>query len=152
MKFQQYAQDAQKFVGEIATELGPPANIKDADRIMMSVLHTIRETLTPEESMHLISQLPMLIKAFYVHGWRINRKSRIRSMDDFIERLMLENPNTTPLDFRNDEKAIAATKAVLRVLRRHISVGEVKDIVDQLPAELTGLWLTDKEESERYTL
>lgn len=152
MKYEQYTHEAHKFVNEIASELGDPDNTDQADRIMTSVLHTLRDILSPEESLHLISQLPMLMKAIYVNGWHLSTKNRIRSMDEFIECLMLQNPRTAAQDFGNDEKAKERTREVFRVLRRHISIGEVKDIVDQLPAELTELWLTEKEEKERYSV
>jgi uncharacterized protein (DUF2267 family) len=149
MKFDQYAQEAHAFVKEVAYELGEPDNKNQAERIMTSVLHTLRDLLTPEESLHLISQLPMMIKAIYVNGWHLSSKATIRSMDQFIEHLMLKNPRTAPIDFGNDEKAIQRTKAVFSVLRNHISIGEVKDIVAQLPSELNELWLTDTEALER---
>ncbi|MFZ6010462.1 MAG: DUF2267 domain-containing protein [Bacteroidota bacterium] len=152
MKYEQYAHEAHKFVKEVASELGDPANIDQADRIMVSVLHTLRDLLSPEESLHLISQLPMILKAIYVNGWHLSSKNRIRSMDEFVECLMLQNPRTAPQDFGHDEKAIERTKAVIRVLRRHVSIGEIKDIVDQLPAELIELWLTENEQEERYHL
>jgi uncharacterized protein (DUF2267 family) len=96
----------------------------------------------------LISQLPMIIKGIYVNGWSLKNKNRIKTLDDFIECLMLQNPKAAPADFGNDEKAIAATKAVIRVLRKRVSTGEVKDIVSQLPDELTQLWLNEIEEAE----
>jgi uncharacterized protein (DUF2267 family) len=95
--------------------------------------------------MHLISQLPMLLKAVYVNGWHIDRKNHIRNMDDFVECLMLQNPRTTPHDFGTDDKAKEKTKAVLKVLKHHITGGELKHIIDQFPTELTELWITEEE-------
>jgi uncharacterized protein (DUF2267 family) len=152
MKYEQYAHEARKFVSEIASELGDPDNIEQADRIMTSVFHTLRDILSPEESFHLIAQLPMLLKAIYINGWHLNKKDRIRSMDEFIECLMLQNPKAAPKDFGNDEKAKERSRAVFRVLRNHIAVGEVKDIVAQLPSELTELWLSPEEERERHSV
>jgi uncharacterized protein (DUF2267 family) len=151
MKFEQYYTEGQQFVKEIAAELGAADQPDQAARIMTAVLHTIREVITPEESLHLISQLPMLIKGIYVNGWTLKNKSRIKTLDDFIECLMLQNPKATPDDFGNDEKAIAVIKAVIRVLRKRVSTGEVKDIVSQLPDELTQLWLNEIEEAEWHS-
>jgi uncharacterized protein (DUF2267 family) len=148
MKYEQYAHEAHKIVKEVATELGDPVNVEQAERIMTTVLHTLRDILTPEESLHLISQLPMLLKGIYVNGWHLGKKDRIRSKDEFIECLMLQNPRTAAQDFGNDDKAMERSKAVFRVLRNHLAVGEVKDIVAQLPSELTELWLSPAEEQE----
>ena len=152
MKYEQHAQEAHKFVKEVASELGNIDSIEQADRIMTSVLHVLRDLLTPEESLHLISQLPMMLKAIYVNGWRIHTKHRIRTQDEFIECLLLKNPKTAPQDFGNDDKAIKRAKAVFKVLRNHIAIGEVKDIVAQLPAEISELWLTPAEYRELYSV
>jgi uncharacterized protein (DUF2267 family) len=152
MKYQQHAQEAHKFVKEIASELGEADNIDQAERIMTSVLHALRDLLTPEESLHFISQLPMLLKGVYVNGWKLHVKNRIRSMDEFVERLMMENPRSASQDFGNREIAIERAKSVFKVLRNHVAIGEVKDIVSQLPAELTELWLTPEENRERHSV
>lgn len=149
MKYERYAQEAHKFVKDVATELGEPDNLDQADRIMTSVLHALRDLLTPEESLHFISQLPMLLKATYVNGWRLSVKNRIRTMNEFVECLKEKNPRTVPQDFANDEIAIERTKAVFKVVRNHIALGEVKDIVAQLPVELTELWMNPEENMER---
>jgi uncharacterized protein (DUF2267 family) len=152
MKYEQYAHEARKFLNEVALELGDAGNSDQAERIMTAVLHTLREILSPQESLHLIAQLPMMLKAIYVNGWHLGAKNRIRSKDEFIECLLLQNPRTAPQDFGNDEKAIERTRAVFKVLRNHIAIGEVKDIVSQLPSELTELWLTPQEEQERQSV
>lgn len=149
MKFEQYSQDAREFVNEIAVELGDPANKAQAERIMTSVLHTVREVLSPEESLHFISQLPMLMKGIYVNGWHLETKNRIRSMTEFTECLKLQSPRTAAQDFGNEEKAEANTRAVLRVVRRHVATGEIKDIVSQFPPDLADLWLDEAEAAER---
>lgn len=152
MKLEQYCNEGQQFVKEIASELNASDQLDQAGRIMTSVLHTLREVITPEESLHMISQLPMIIKGIYVNGWKLHRDKKIRSMDDFIECLMLQNPRTTPNDFPNDETAIVRTKAVIRVLRRHLSPGEVKDLVHQMTSELAELWLSETEMDERLSV
>jgi uncharacterized protein (DUF2267 family) len=139
MKFDIYAQEANKFISEVAEEL----QIKDIDqaqRITAAVLHTMREILSPEESMHFISQLPMFLKAVYVNGWHLERKNRIRTMEQFIEQLMAENPRSANFDFGDTETAKAKTKAVFNVIKQHVSVGELKDMIQQFPQPLLELW------------
>jgi uncharacterized protein (DUF2267 family) len=151
MLFEQYCEDGRHFVNEVATELKISSN-DQAARIMTAVLHTIRDLITIEESLDLISQLPMLIKAIYINGWKPKQKNRVRTLDDFVERLMLQNPKAAPDDFGTDEKSITRTKGVIKVLRRYLSTGEVKDIVSQMPDELATLWLTEKEAQEKNSV
>lgn len=52
------------------------------------------------------------------------------------------HPNTSELFAETVEKTDAwlAVRAVLTLLRRHISAGELRHIRDQLPEELRSLW------------
>ena len=145
MKFEDYAHEANRFVHEISQELGIPGDTENAKRIMTSVLHTLREIISPEESMHLISQLPMMIKAVYINGWHLERRNRIRNLNDFVECLLLQNPTTAGHDFGNDAVAVEKTRAVLKVLKRHVAEGEIRDIINQFPSELKDLWMTEEE-------
>ena len=138
--FEQYETDANKFVSEVSRELGNQGNHQASIRIMTSVLHAIRDLLTVEGSLHLISQLPLLIKGIYVSGWHLGAKEKIKDKDQFIERLLLQNARSGPNDFGTDEKALNNLMAIIRVLQRHVSPGEINDIKAQFPMELKSLW------------
>jgi uncharacterized protein (DUF2267 family) len=144
MTFEQYAPEANKFVREIAQELSNPEDTNHAYRIMKSVLHTLREVLSPEESLHLMSQLPLVIKGVYVDGWHISPKNRIRSMQDFLTYLISQNAPAAARDFGDDETAKHHTKCVFNVLKKHVAMGEIQHVIDQFPMELTELWLTEE--------
>ena len=46
----------------------------DAYRALRSVLHVLRDRLTPEQAVHLGAQLPVLVRGIYYDGWRIAGK------------------------------------------------------------------------------
>ena len=106
--FEQYEADANKFVSEVSQKLGNDGNHQASIRIMTSVLHSIRDLLTVEGSLHLISQLPLIIKGIYVSGWHLGTKEKIKDKDQLIENMLLQNTRTGPNDFGTDEKAAAA--------------------------------------------
>jgi uncharacterized protein (DUF2267 family) len=114
--------------------------------MLRNVLHTVREILTPEESSHLIAQLPLLIKGVYVDGWKMQTTKRIRSREEFLERLRSKSdlPQT---DLSSDEEAINKVQAVLYVLQKYVSAGEMAHIINQFPAGLAELWRLPAEES-----
>ena len=88
INFDNYSQKANEFVKEIAAELGSPEDTGHAGRVIRSVFHTVRETITPEESMHMIAQLPLYIKAVYVDNWKLSEKQgKVRSMEEFLGEL-----------------------------------------------------------------
>jgi uncharacterized protein (DUF2267 family) len=146
MKFEQYVPEANRFLKEVAHELGNAADSNHAYRMLRNVLHTIREILTPEESSHLIAQLPLLIKGVYVDGWKMQPTKRIRSREEFFERLRLKS-DLPEKDLNNDEEAINKVQGVLYVLQKYVSAGEMAHIINQFPGELTELWRLPAKES-----
>lgn len=146
MNFEQYVPEANRFLKDVAHELGNTVDKNHAYRMLKNVLHTIREILTPEESAHLLAQLPLLIKGVYVDGWKIQAKKRIRTREEFLERLRSKSdlPET---DLSNDEEAINKVQGVLYVLQKHISAGEMAHIINQFPTELIELWRLPAKES-----
>ena len=147
MNFERYAPDANMFLKEVAQELGNAQDTEQAYRIMKSVFHTVREILSPEESLHMIAQLPMIIKAVYVDGWHIPAKERIRSMPEFLACLRNTSDRSAARDFGSDETAIQKVKSVLNVLKRHVTTGEIQHMIDQFPMELAELWLTEESDA-----
>jgi uncharacterized protein (DUF2267 family) len=147
MNFEQYAPEANKFVREVAEELGNARDTDQAYRIMKSVLHTVREVLSPEESLHFIAQLPLMIKGMYVDSWHIPAKNRIRSMPEFLTFLREQNKPSAARDFGDDETAKHHVKLVLNVVKRHVATGEIQHMVDQFPMELAELWLTEESDT-----
>lgn len=143
MNFESYAPEANLFLKEVATELGTPQDTDHAYRVTRSVFHTLREVLVPEESAHLISQLPIMLKAIYVDGWNFQSRkdNKIRSMDAFLQCVRSKDQTAATRDFGNDDTAKTRVKSVLGVLQRHVSEGETMHILNQLPGELSELWI-----------
>lgn len=139
MNFDQYATDGKLFIREISAELGGAPDENHAFRVTRAVLHTIRNIFTPEESTHLIAQLPMFIKAIYVDGWKIGKGNRIRSMEEFLSALRA-NSDRPEVDFGNDTEARRKVQAVMAVLQNHVAIGELSDMMDQFPGELIELF------------
>ena len=139
MLFNNYIQPAELFIKEVAEELGNIQDTKAALRVTRSVFHTLRDMLTPEESLHLVAQLPMILKAIYVDGWKSGTVNRIRSMQEFLNCLK-SNSDRPEVDFGNNDEAVNAVQCVLDVVQRHVTIGEIAHIVDQFPQELLILW------------
>ena len=123
----------------MAEELENRDDVNRAFRVTRNVLHTVRDVLTPEESLHLIAQLPMIIKGIYVDGWSVGKVDRIRYMEEFLDDLRSKS-DRPEVDFGNDDKAVHVVQCVLDVLQRHITVGEAQDVMGQFPDKLRTLW------------
>lgn len=140
--FNKYAQKSNEFLKEVANELNMPEDRGKAMRILRAVLHALRDRIPPQESLQLISQLPMYIKAIYVEGWRWTPdNNNVRRMEDFIEAVKLHDGVSGAYDFEDPELTEEYVKAVFRVLQRHVSEGEIADVVATLPSELRPLFV-----------
>jgi uncharacterized protein (DUF2267 family) len=102
---------------------------------LRTTLHALRDRLTPEETAQFGAQLPMLIRGLYYEGWTPTGKpGKVRHKAEFL----------TPIrdHFRDDwhVEPEEIARAVLQVLARHVSAGEIEDIKQLLPQELKELW------------
>ena len=59
--------------------------------VLRSVLHQLRDRLTPEEAVDLGAQLPLIVRGLYFEGWRPHSVPRkIRSKQKFLDELSKE--------------------------------------------------------------
>jgi uncharacterized protein (DUF2267 family) len=97
-------------------------------------LHALRDRLTVDEAAQLSAQLPVLVRGIYFDGWDPTGKPlRIRHRAQFLD---LVREKYAP---RTDVPADDLMLALFRVLRRHVSTGELNDIIFTLPHEVAGV-------------
>ncbi len=145
MKYDLYIEKTRKIIQEVAQELGIPEEHQQAERILRAVLHALRSRLTIQESFQMMAQLPMLLKALYVDGWKYSEKpKRIKHIGDFIREVVHEDAPMGHHDIATSKDGENAIRAVLKVLRNHVSEGEVEDMIAVMPNDLKPLWGTLK--------
>lgn len=141
MKYQLYIEKAQIIIKEVAEELGFPEDQQLAERLLRAVLHALRSRLTIQESFQMMAQLPMLLKALYVDGWKYQEKpTRIKHIGDFVRQVVHEDYPMAHHDITTAKDGENVIRAVLNVIRRHISEGQVQDILSIMPNDLKTLW------------
>jgi uncharacterized protein (DUF2267 family) len=98
-------------------------------------LHALRDQLSIEEAAQLGAQLPTTIRGVFYEGWRPGRKpARGASWETFMKPIHLavcQDGSYTP------EEVVGA---VLEVLSKHVSGGEIDDVIGQLPRDIRALW------------
>lgn len=134
LNFEKYVEDGNRFLKQLAKALETPNDRDHAARICVAVLHAIRDRVTPEESSHLIAQLPMMLKAVYVDGWDMSReRADAKTLEEFLEEIREHAPLTAARDFGNDQQARDNVKAFFGVLKQYVDQGEMRDLCAQLP-------------------
>jgi uncharacterized protein (DUF2267 family) len=149
--FNKDARMGSEFVHRLAVRLGDEENTARASRILRSVLRVLRNHLTFDESLHLMAQLPMILKGLYVDGWLITEHNRlIRTIDDLVSEVISEEGSYSSRDFSTREEAVDAVKIVWETLADYVSDKELDHILAVLPPavrkELKG-WLREEESS-----
>jgi uncharacterized protein (DUF2267 family) len=132
--FDSTVQTTNVWLNELMEELG----WKDRQRAyhaLRTVLHVLRDRLTIEEVTNLGAQLPMLIRGFYYEGWHPSRRplKKPRKREEFLAPIadaFRDNPEISPE---------GVLWAVFKVMERHISPGEIKDIKQILPESVRAL-------------
>jgi uncharacterized protein (DUF2267 family) len=141
LNFNHYATEGNTFLKHYAKEMNLADNRDKAGRILSSILHALRDIISPEESLQFIAQLPMFLKAVYVNGWSIKKdKPRIKKMAEFIDLVRKYDGPAAINDFEyNDEVAEQYIDTTFIYLRKYVSLGELEDIRDSLPKELKSM-------------
>jgi uncharacterized protein (DUF2267 family) len=135
--FENYVEEGNRFLDKVAAELGAPDDRGHAYRVLEAVFKTIRDRISPEESLHLISELPMAIKGIYINSWKIHPKpKKYETKAEFLD-AVCKSILTTEVDFGSN--AQEEVMAVFRVLKRSVSEGEINHVKGQLPKEIAEL-------------
>lgn len=123
-----------QWLGELCADLGWTEKGR-AYLLLRETLHAIRDLLTVEEAADLAAQLPVLVRGVFFEGWSPGAMPiRARSKDDLLARVAGKF-GKTPLP--DPERAV---RAVLDLLRRHVSAGEVAHVRQAMRKPVRAMW------------
>lgn len=130
---QRSVEQARHWIDETATQLGH-SDRRAAYRALKGVLHALRDRSTVEESAQLASQLPELIRGAFYENWTPARTpERYRDAAAFLDRVR------DRAGLAGETEASFAVSAVMTVLRRHVSAGELDDVLATMPTPVREL-------------
>lgn len=138
LDFEKYAMKGNEFMNLLAKKLGDESDRARASRILRSTFRVLRDHLTVEESVHLLSQLPMALKSVYVEGWKVShaRAPRIRTLEEFVAEILKADENAAWRDFSSIQEVIFSVKAVIETISRYVSPHELEEAFGTLSEEL----------------
>ena len=139
LNFNHFASEANAFIKKYAKQLNLETDTDKARRILSSILHGLREIISTEESLQLLAQLPMFLKAVYVNGWSSHKKTKIKNKAQFIDLVREFNGVTAWHDFETDKETENYIYNTFLLLRDYVSLGELKDIRTALPKDLKSM-------------
>lgn len=141
LNFNKYATEGNTFLKDYAKEMNLPKDLDKAGRIFTSIIHSLRDIIPTEESLQLVAQLPMFLKALYVNGWTIKKeKPKIKRMAEFLDLVRAHDGPAAINDFEySDEVAERYVESTFIYLRKYVSKGEMEDIRSSLPKDLKNM-------------
>jgi uncharacterized protein (DUF2267 family) len=102
-----------------------------------AVLHALRDRLSVEEVAQLGAQLPIFIRGIYYEGWNpAHVQSKTRKREAFLAQVRNEFAHTRNPDVDPEH----VSRAILRVVCKHVSEGEIEQIKHLLPHDLRSFW------------
>jgi len=108
---------------------------QEAYHALRATLHALRDRLPIEIAAHLSAQLPLLVRGIFFENWTPTGKpDRLRREEQFLQTIERNLGRTLSVDIR------MATMSVLKVMKKHLSEGELDNIKDSLPEDFSGLF------------
>jgi uncharacterized protein (DUF2267 family) len=139
LDFEKYAMKGNEFLNRLEENL-ETTDKPHAARILKSTFRVLRNHLTFEESLQLLSQLPMAIKSVYVDGWKRGAHKKIKTVDDFLVEIVQEDGNAAWLDFGSKEDLLDAVRAVIDTMRQYVSEEEINQALGTLPKKVKAIF------------
>ena len=138
--FDKFASDGNAFIKELCMRFNYPDRRTQACIIVRAVLHTLRDSIAIPESLNVLSQLPMFLKAVYVENWKYREKPRRhKSIEDFTRAVEEEQRAYGESRFDWDISTEEIVRTVIDSLGKYVSEGEFEDIAAELPAPIKDL-------------
>jgi uncharacterized protein (DUF2267 family) len=138
MNFESYASEGNRFIKDVAYELGVDRN--QALRVTRAVLHAIRDRMSPDDAIQFAQGLPMALKGIYIDQYDISRTPVIiRRGEKFLDFVRSKAGMSAPADFPTRQSVVNALQAVFRVLESIMDYGQVEQVKHILNLEIVEL-------------
>lgn len=132
--FKKTLQKSEQWLGELG-ELMDWESDQQAYHGLRVVLHALRDNLPPGEAVHLGAQLPMLLRGLYYEGWAFRAKPKFaKRKEEFLDSIRQHYYNNPDVDLER------LACHVFDILSRHVTAGEIQDVVNCLPRDVKALW------------
>jgi uncharacterized protein (DUF2267 family) len=127
------SEKAHVWINDVAAELGTDDR-QAAYRALRAFLHVLRDHLSVDEVAQLAAQLPLLVRGIFYENWDpSSTPQRYRDPAEFLDRV------ATGALLHGETEASYAVAAASAVLRRHVSAGEIEDVMHELPGSIRAL-------------
>jgi len=141
LHFERFVHDANKYFKDLTDQIGPADHINRVFIIWRAVMHTLRDRIHMGESLDLVSQLPMILKGFYIENWKYHEHAPLKyetleEMSTQVENLQSKYGEE---EFDWDISTEELIKAILNSLKQYLSDHQLDHLKGQLPEEVKSI-------------
>ncbi|QZD86872.1 DUF2267 domain-containing protein [Qipengyuania psychrotolerans] len=131
--FDKTLQSTHTWLDEIMDRIGPDRTL--AWKVLSTVLQALRDRLPIELAAHFGAQLPLLVRGTYYAGFDPSKlPASWHTAEEFRQHI------SAGLSDARTVGASDAIDAVIAVLDRHLSAGQMDKVYRALPRQIRGLW------------
>lgn len=101
--------------------------------LLRAVLQSLRDQMSVHEAAHFSAQLPLILRGTFYDGWNPHAEPLSGvTKDDFLEAVKGRLSHTGMPKFELEDGVLTT----LNIIKKHISVGEMDDLVSQVEPSL----------------
>lgn len=138
-EFEEFAEEGETFLRQLEHHLGSPDRAY-AISVMRVTFRVLRDHLSVEDSLLLLSHLPMAIKSIYGDGWQIRNPEKIKNIDDFIVAVMRRDENPATEDYISEGDILESVYATVKTLKSYIKKGTMDQALSGLPKNVRSIF------------
>ncbi len=139
--FDSTLQKTHEWLGDVADGLGS-ADERSAYAALRATLHALRDRLPTEAVAHFGAEMPMLIRGVFYEGWRPTPEHlKAAHRQSFLDAVRRELRAHEEL---GDAERVA--QVVFAILDKHLAIGQIEHVIDNLPKEVRRLWREEQME------
>jgi uncharacterized protein (DUF2267 family) len=132
--FDKTLQTTNVWLDDISADLGPDRKL--AWKVLSVVLHKLRDRVPVGLAAHLGAELPLLVRGVYYDQFEPAKQPLKCDLEEFTAEVAEWLADVRPVNPRD------AMRAVLAVLSRHVSHGQIAKVQNALPHDLRDFWLS----------
>jgi uncharacterized protein (DUF2267 family) len=131
-----------EFIHDLAEELALPESEDKVNLILRAVLHTLRQRLTIQQSFHILAQLPLSLKLYYIEEWKyLDKPIKYNTIEGFSDAVKAQQYHLGERNFDWEKPTAEITNIVLASLKKYLDEGTMQNIFAEVPVALHSLFI-----------
>ncbi|WMJ75082.1 DUF2267 domain-containing protein [Cytophagaceae bacterium ABcell3] len=126
----------QEYLLSLSRFLGCPGDRDKSKRILVAVFHALRDHLSFDQSLQVLSSLPVNLKSIYIYDWKMTEYPCESDSVSFVKSVVQRAGKFSHYDFSDQEKTLNYIRQVFEFMEINIPASKMEIIKAQYPEDL----------------